>query len=205
MVGELLQAAATNVLHAAAGPQDLRVERTYAVKTKNGPPRKVRLVANLYTEQAIQLLEGVPVSDNNQVKTPQGDLLHLHGPDRTRAEAHLITNVPSGIKLESIIDHVKAKWDLDTLSLGYAPPEGILSYSMPIRCSMSSTAPDSPNTFSSMTCLVLQLTVACLSDVLPSRRRRHPPELRMRIHPHLVHRLFALSGYQTPVSTAFYG
>jgi len=71
MVGELLQAAATNVLHAAAGPQDLRVERTYAVKTKNGPPRKVRLVANLYTEQAIQLLEGVPVSDNNQVKPPR--------------------------------------------------------------------------------------------------------------------------------------
>jgi len=102
MVGELLQAAATNVLHASAGPQDLRVERAYVVKTKNGPPRKARSVANLYTQQAIQLLEGIPVSDNNQVKTPQGDLLHLHGPDRTRAEAHLITNVPSGIKLSPL-------------------------------------------------------------------------------------------------------
>jgi len=65
LVGEALQAAATNVLHAAAGHQDLRVERTFVVKTKNIQPRKVRLVVNLHTEQAIQLLEGVPVSALN--------------------------------------------------------------------------------------------------------------------------------------------
>ncbi|KAL4534851.1 hypothetical protein Ndes2526B_g03982 [Nannochloris sp. 'desiccata'] len=123
LVGETLQAAATNILENAVTDQDLRVKSTFVAKSKDSQPIAVRLTVNLLTEAAVKLLDAIP-KVGNQIATPDGDMLHLKWPDRPITEAFLITNVPSGIKVDSIQEHMKEKWDLETLSLGYAPTRG---------------------------------------------------------------------------------
>jgi len=122
-VGDLLLQTATTLGHTAEFKQ-IRVEHTYVVRIKETPPKNIRMVVNLFTETAIKIVEALPLRSPHLVLTPNGDYLNLTWPDRPRTEAFIISNAPTTLDLDVLINHLKTHWDLDTLSLGHAPTRG---------------------------------------------------------------------------------